>query len=77
MMSIQLTFESYFHFHPLVVVSRYRDPQQQVGENYSYLFILRPNICESLCLSTHFFLNDNWFIRVKNGLKLIIDVLSG
>ena len=31
-------------FHPLEVVSRYRDPQLQVGENYSYLFILKPNI---------------------------------
>ena len=28
-------------FHPLEVVSRYRDQQLQVGENYSYLFNLR------------------------------------
>ena len=26
------------NFHPLEVVSRYRYPQLQVGENYSYLF---------------------------------------
>ena len=26
-----------FNFHPLEVVSRYRDSQLQVGENYSYL----------------------------------------
>ena len=26
----------YLNFHPLVVVSRYRDPQPQVVENYSY-----------------------------------------
>ena len=32
------------NFHPLEVVSRYRDPQLQVGENYSYVFNLRPNI---------------------------------
>ena len=25
------------NFHPHEVVSRYRDPQLQVGENYSYL----------------------------------------
>ena len=25
-------------FHPLEVVSHYRDSQLQVGENYSYLF---------------------------------------
>ena len=32
------------NFHPLEVVSRYRDPQFQVAENYSYLFNLRPEI---------------------------------
>ena len=26
---------SYLNFHPLEVVSRYRDPQLQVGENYA------------------------------------------
>ena len=26
------------NFHPLEVVPRCRDPQLQVGENYSYLF---------------------------------------
>ena len=35
------------NFQPLEVVSRYRDPQLQVGENYSYLFNWRPNICKS------------------------------
>ena len=35
---------SYLHFQPLEVVSRYRDPQLHVAENYSYLFNLRPNI---------------------------------
>ena len=29
------------NFQPLEVVSRYRDPQPQVVENYSYLFILK------------------------------------
>ena len=33
-------------FHPLEDVSRYRDPQLQVGENYSYVFNFRPNICK-------------------------------
>ena len=27
----------YLNFHPLEVASRYRDPQLQVGGNYSYL----------------------------------------
>ena len=34
-------------FHPFEVVSRYRDPQLQVGEKYSYLFNFRANICKS------------------------------
>ena len=36
---------SYLNFHLLEVVGRYRDPQLQVGENYSYLFRFRPNVC--------------------------------
>ena len=34
----------YLNFQQLEVVSRYRDPQPQVVENYSYLFNFRPNI---------------------------------
>ena len=30
----------YLNFHPFKVVSRYRDPQFLVGENYLYLFDL-------------------------------------
>ena len=47
-----------YNFHPLEAVSRYRDPQVQVGENYSYWFILRPNICKSCCLNTLFVPNN-------------------
>ena len=36
----------YLTFHPLEVVSRYRDPQLQVGENYAYVFILKSNVCK-------------------------------
>ena len=37
----------YFNFQPLQVVSRYRDPQPQVVENYSYnLLNLRPKMCK-------------------------------
>ena len=32
---------SYLNFHPLEVVSRYRETQLQVGENYLYMFNLR------------------------------------
>ena len=34
--------------HPLEVVSRYRDPQPQVGENYSYLAFVRQNCKHTL-----------------------------
>ena len=34
-------------FHPLEVVSRYRDPQLQVAENYPYLSYLTSTICKS------------------------------
>ena len=35
----------YLNFHTLEVVSRYRDTQLQVGENYSYFFYLRFILC--------------------------------
>ena len=37
------------NLQPLDVVSRYRDSQSLVSENYTYLFNLRPNICKCLC----------------------------
>ena len=43
----------YLNFHPLKVASRCCDPQLQVAENYSYLFNLSTNICQSQCLDTH------------------------
>ena len=33
----------YLNFHALEVVSRYRDPQLQVGENHSYFYNLKRN----------------------------------
>ena len=37
----------HFNFQPLEVLSRYRDPQPQVIENYKYFFNLGPNIYKS------------------------------
>ena len=37
----------YLNFQLLVVVSRYRDPQPQVVENYSYVFNFSTHICKS------------------------------
>ena len=45
------------NFQPPEVVFRYRDPQLQMAEIYSYLFNLSKNICKSWYLDTHFFPN--------------------
>ena len=44
----------YSNFQPLEVVSRYRDPQFQVAENY-YLFFV--NICKFLGLDTYMYVH--------------------
>ena len=40
----------HYNFHPFQVVSRYRDPQLQIGENYSYLLNSGVNIVISVIL---------------------------
>ena len=44
-------------FHPLEVVSRWRDPQLQVSENYTDLRKWRPAIFKSRWLMSHFIFN--------------------
>ena len=48
--TIGVTFSRYryriYFFHPLEVVSRFRDPQRQVGDKYTLLFNLIPEICK-------------------------------
>ena len=56
------------NFHPLEVVSRYRDPQLQVAENYCYLFNLTPKIWKSL--NTDIILK-NWDLIVYNKKYVI------
>ena len=42
------------NFDPLEVVSRYRDPQIQVGKKYSDVFYMRPNKLQMLLfIKTH------------------------
>ena len=36
----------FLNVYPLEFVSRYRDPQLQVGENYSYMLNLRQIVCK-------------------------------
>ena len=43
------------NFHPLEVVSRYRDPQLHVGENYAYLFIFMTKNLQFLMVKHTFF----------------------
>ena len=43
----------YFNFHPLEVVSRYRDPQLQVAENYLYICLLWAHIFANRDVQTH------------------------
>ena len=64
----------YLNFQPLEVVSRCRDPQPQVAENYRYLLNLRPNIYKSWCLNNHFTPNKSGLLS-KNGLKTTIVVI--
>ena len=62
------------NFHPLEVVSRYRDPQLQVGENYSYLYNLNQNICDLDFLL--FFSPSNFsFLKIKLSLILLITTI--
>ena len=59
----------YLNFQPLEVVHRYRNPQLQVAENYSYLFNLKTNIDKSWCLDTHFIPNKSDLVDWKKQIK--------
>ena len=63
----------YLNFQLLEVVSRYREPQPQVVEYYSYLVIWDPNIYKSWCLSTHFIPNNS---DIYSANKTTIVVIS-
>ena len=65
------------NFYSLEVVDRYRDPQLQASENYSYLYDLRSNICKSWCLNTHFFPNNGYLISAnKTDQKRLLSSLE-
>ena len=50
------------NFQPFEIVSRYRDPQPKLVENYSYLFKLRPNIYKFVCLNNYSIPNNSGLI---------------
>ena len=54
-------------FHSFVVVSRYREPQLRMGENYSDVFNLRFPIFESWCLNTYFIPNNDQNIFMSHN----------
>ena len=51
-------------------MSRYREPQLQVGENYSYLFNLR------LAFENHFFPSNRDFEQLTKRIKTTVIVIS-
>ena len=64
------------NFHPFEIVARYRDPQLQMGENYSHLLNLRPNICKSLCFNIHFIHNNCDLSGQEHELQASLAVLG-
>ena len=52
------------NFHPLEVVSRWRDPQLQVSENYSDLTKWRSTVFKYCSLMSHFIFNmfKRWYL---------------
>ena len=53
---------NYLNFQPFEVVPRYRDPQPQVVENYSYLFQFDKKNYKSWYLHNHFIPNNSCLI---------------
>ena len=60
------------NFHPLKVVSRWRDPQLQVSENYSDLTIWRSTFFKYCWLMSHFMFNmfKRWYLIMLMWLNL-------
>ena len=59
------------NFHPLKVVSRWRDPQLQVSENYSDLTKWRLTLFKSCWLMSHFICNifKMWYLMCSYKMK--------
>ena len=64
------------NFHPLEVVSHWRDPQLQVSENYSDLTKWRSTLFKSCWLVPHFFLTifKMWYLMCWEKMKTRIYV---
>ena len=57
-----------FNFHPLEVVSRWRDPQLQVDENYSDLTRWNSTLFKSRWLMSNFVFNmfKTWYLTISS-----------
>ena len=53
-------------------MARCRDPQLQVGDNYTYLFNLRSNICKSWRWNTHFNFKNSDLIGKWTRLTVVV-----
>ena len=53
-----------FNFHPLEIVSRWRDPQLEVSENYSELTKWRSTVFKYCWLMSYFIFNmfKRWYL---------------
>ena len=60
-----------FNLHPLEVVSRYRDPQLQVGENYNYSWLFYK------IMFIHIEIGIEVAIQISMWMKMEIDTLTG
>ena len=59
------------NFHPLEVVSRWRDTQLQVSVNYSDSTKWRPTLFKSCCSMSHFIFNmfKRWYLCTNKKMK--------
>ena len=55
------------NFYPLEVVTRYREPQLQVGENYANLYNLNQNIYQSIFFIAHLSIKCNFVMLKQKG----------
>ena len=66
------------NFHPLEVVSRWRDPQLQVGENYSDLYKQKLTVLYYCRLMPRFIFNVKYMLNtsISNIWKQLTSILS-
>ena len=64
--------KSYFNFHPLEVLSRYRDPQLQVRKKSTKMLHFSVNICKSWCLLPNSITVSNFYALGKTLMNRLM-----